>query len=197
MVSQQQRSETTRALLMETMRESLLNQGLEATTTASILAQTGLSKGALYHHFRSKSEIIEAIYRDESHGAIRRALESVASDHSPIERLKRGCENWLKELRQRDTRRIVLDLGPQALGLERVIEIESELSLRLFSQILDQAAASGDLVLSDTGLAVRLINALMTELAIAKPSSQHDPIGLVAPLIDGIFASLSGGAEAA
>ena len=196
MPTQKQRSEATRELLVDAFRQSLLNKGLEATTTAGVLAETGLSKGALYHHFPSKNDIVEAIYRADSHGAIRRSLDSVPAEFGPSERLKRGCENWLKEMRKRETGRIVLDLGPQALGLERVIAIESELSLRLFGQILEEAVQAGELSLSDTRLAARLINALMTELAIAKPTSQRDPISLVAPLIDGILAGLSVSAKA-
>ena len=191
MPTQKQRSDATRELLVDAFRQSLLNKGLDATTTAGVLAETGLSKGALYHHFSSKNEIVEAIYRADSHGAIRRSLSSVPADCSPIERLKRGCENWLKEMRKRETGRIVLELGPQALGLERVIAIESELSLRLFGHILEEAVQAGELEPSDTRLAARLINALMTELAIARPSSQRDPISLVAPLIDGILSGLA------
>lgn len=47
----------------------MLEHGLDATTTDAVLSETGLSKGAMYHHFRSKTEIIEAVYRMESHGA--------------------------------------------------------------------------------------------------------------------------------
>lgn len=36
-------------------------KGYEATTIADILAQTGLSKGAFYHHFESKEELLDAL----------------------------------------------------------------------------------------------------------------------------------------
>ena len=63
MVTQQQRSDSTREKLLAAFRAAFLKWGFERTTIQSVLTETGLSKGAMYHHFRSKSEIIEALLR--------------------------------------------------------------------------------------------------------------------------------------
>ena len=37
-------------------------RGYDATTTEAILARSGVSKGAMYHHFPGKLELFEAVY---------------------------------------------------------------------------------------------------------------------------------------
>ncbi len=191
MPTQEQRSEATRTALIEAFRASFLSEGVEATTTQKVLTETGLSKGALYHHFRSTAEIAEAIYRRESHGAIMRAFGSVSSDLGPIARLKSACAAWLEEMQQPDVARIVLEIGPEALGLERVLEIENELSLKLFEDVLAEAARSTNLTLRKPALAARLINAMMAEVAIQKRADRSDAARVVDPVIDAILGTLS------
>jgi AcrR family transcriptional regulator len=166
MPSQQSRSDVTRDMLLSAFRQSLLDHGLEATTTASVLAQTGLSKGALYHHFASKTEIVEAIYRAESHGAIKRAVGRVSAKAPPLERLKRACVEWLIEVRNPDVARILFEIGPAALGVVAAQRIENEFSLALFEGLLAEVDRSGALAIAEPTTAARLLNALMAELAM-------------------------------
>ena len=91
MPTQQQRSEATRAQLLNAFRQSFLTQGYEATTTQQVLAQIGLSKGAMYHHFRGKSEIIKALYEDEVVRTITRAAQTVDRNGPALTRLKQSC----------------------------------------------------------------------------------------------------------
>ncbi|WP_280842184.1 TetR/AcrR family transcriptional regulator [Pontixanthobacter sp. CEM42] len=178
-------------LLCGAFRKSLLDNGLKQTTTASVLAATGLSKGAMYHHFRSKNEIVEAVYRAESHGAIRRAVAKVPESLSATTRLKLACTSWLKEMEQPEVAHIVLNIGPTALGLGRVIEIENELSLKLFEQILEQANAAGEISLPKPKLAVRLINAMIGEVALQKRDDRAAASEAIGPVIDAILESLA------
>ena len=191
MPSQLERTETTRAALCAAFRKSLLDKGLEATTTAAVLAETGLSKGAMYHHFASKAEIIEAIYRAESHGAVRRAMESVRGKLTAIERLKLACQAWLRELDTPDVARILLDIGPTALGVRRVREIEDELTIVLFRTALDQAVALGEIELADTALAAKLVNGMLAEIAALTRTERKQAAAIVGPMIDTVLAALS------
>lgn len=190
MPSQQQRSDTTRAALLAAFRASLLEQGLEATTTAGVLAATGLSKGALYHHFASKAAIIAAIYRAESHGAIDRALEGCAQDAGPLARLKQACSGWLAEIRDPAVGAILFRLGPAALGPEEAKRIEEEYSLRLFEQLLAEAQAAGEIGAVSIPLAARLLNAVMAELALTRALSPAAVTERVAGVIDGVLRGL-------
>lgn len=190
MVRQQEKSEHTRAVLLGAFRTMLLEKGAGGTTIDAVLAATGLSKGALYHHFRSKTEILEAIYEAESHGAIRRAVASMPGRVGPMARLKRACEAWLEEVAEPEVARIVLEIGPQALGLERVLEIENRLSLQLFEASLREANAAGETRLARPDLAARMINAMVAELARLHQPDRRQAAAALGPVIDAIVAGL-------
>jgi AcrR family transcriptional regulator len=50
-----------RAELIDCAQRLFLEKGYERTTINDVIAATGLSKGAFYHHFASKEELLEAI----------------------------------------------------------------------------------------------------------------------------------------
>lgn len=151
---------------MKAFRTSFLKRGYEATTTQMILGETGLSKGALYHHFRSKTEIMEAIYEAESHAAIDKAVQSVDVASPPLDRLRESCLAWLSEVRTPGIAKILFDIGPSALGQTRAREIEDSYSLRLLETLFREAVIRGDISDTDTRLAASLVNALVAEAAL-------------------------------
>jgi AcrR family transcriptional regulator len=53
--------EDTRAALVDAAWSLFRRSGFEATTVEAIVAQAGVSKGAFYHHFASKQEILDAV----------------------------------------------------------------------------------------------------------------------------------------
>ncbi len=192
MPTQQQRSDTTREALLAACRRLLLDRGLEATTMAAVLAETGLSKGALYHHFASKTELIAAIYATESRGAIDRARAKVGHGASPLGELTGLCAAWLTEIREPAVAAILFRLGPAALGIEAAQRIENEHSLALFADLLDRAAAAGEIAGLNRPLAGRLINAVMAELALASLRRRSEPLPDVRALIVGLLRGLEG-----
>ncbi|MDJ0641468.1 MAG: TetR/AcrR family transcriptional regulator [Erythrobacter sp.] len=191
MVTQKQRSETTRAALLAAFRKSLLDQGLEATTTAKMLAETGLSKGALYHHFKSKTEIVEAIYEAESRGAIERASATVDPDTPPLVRLREACVAWLAEVQDPDVAQILFEIGPEALGPMRAKAIEDRFSLRVFESLLAEAHERGEIALANPTLTARFLNALMAEASFEQQRNPDAPNSQIGPVIDGLVASMA------
>lgn len=53
--------ESTRANIMDAARDLILNNGFGATTVDSVIKRAGVSKGAFFHHFSSKSELGRAL----------------------------------------------------------------------------------------------------------------------------------------
>ena len=53
--------EVRRAELIDCAQRLFLAKGYERTTINDVIAATGLSKGAFYHHFRAKEDLLEAI----------------------------------------------------------------------------------------------------------------------------------------
>ena len=68
---------------------ALFNEkGYEKTTIQDIVNALGMSKGAIYHHFKSKDEIIEALSERCYHGDAQMELLRNASDKTGIEKLR-------------------------------------------------------------------------------------------------------------
>lgn len=196
MPTQQQRSDATREALLDACRRLLLEQGLEATTLAAVLTETGMSKGALYHHFASKTDLVAAIYRAESQGAIARAMQQAESGAggSALARLTLSGAAWLAEIRDPDIAAILFRIGPAALGVEAAQRIENAHSLALFEQLLAEAAEAGEIGAIDRPLAARLLNAMMTELALASLRPGSGPLPDVQRLIRGLLNAMEDGA---
>lgn len=57
----QQRSEETRTKIMESAIKLFSNSGYNKASVDDICAEAGISKGAFYHHFKSKQELFLAL----------------------------------------------------------------------------------------------------------------------------------------
>ncbi len=190
MATQEQRARATRSKLIAAFRNCVLDQGFEQTTTQRLLDVTGLSKGALYHHFKSKFELMEAVYEAESRSAIARAAKAVASDMSALTRLKETCRAWLVEVQAPDVSLILFEIGPSALGYARARDIEDRLSTTAFERLLSEAANHGEIRPDPPALIARLLNALMAEASIAQRQGDAMASATVMDAIDALLGTL-------
>jgi TetR/AcrR family transcriptional regulator, transcriptional repressor for nem operon len=55
------KGESTRERLVAASERLIVRQGYAGTTVDDVLAATGLTKGAFFHHFRSKAELAQAV----------------------------------------------------------------------------------------------------------------------------------------
>ncbi|NRA29300.1 MAG: TetR/AcrR family transcriptional regulator [Parvularculaceae bacterium] len=188
-MAKQQRAESTRALLLRGFRAAFLERGFEETTTQFVLDQTGLSKGAMYHHFRSKNDIVEALYADESRGAIERAVGRIDQAAPPLEQLKAACLAWTEEVRSPSVSKVLFEIGPAALGPSRAKEIEDSISLDRIQGLLDAAVSQGDFRSMDTRLIAAFLNALVAEASWHARRTQTDPNPVLSDAIDGLFSA--------
>lgn len=60
----QQRSEETRARLLQAAAKEFSTSGYDAASVDDICAEAGVSKGAFYHHFPSKQAVFIALFED-------------------------------------------------------------------------------------------------------------------------------------
>ena len=71
----QQRSEETRSKIMESSIKLFSSRGFNAASVDDICAEAGISKGAFYHHFKSKQALFLALL-DEWLQTIDNAIEA-------------------------------------------------------------------------------------------------------------------------
>ncbi|MEM1250228.1 MAG: TetR/AcrR family transcriptional regulator [Acidobacteriota bacterium] len=167
MPTQKERRAATRAKLIAAGREHFARDGYEATRTSDILGSTGLSRGALYHHFQDKRELFEAVFVDVSTEAIELASRRGKRSGSSLELLMSSCASWLRVARRPEVASILLDQGPSVLGWRRAGELESQTSLSLMMSSLESAVRAGEVEVASVELTARLLNALLAEAALA------------------------------
>ena len=141
---------------------ALFNEkGYEKTTIQDIVNALGMSKGAIYHHFKSKDEIIEALSERCYHKDTQMELLRNASDKTGIEKLRaiiyRQIQN--EEKKQIDTISINLWKNPK-IFMSAMAENLSVYS-QIVERILEEGMADGSIRQQDPLCAAQVLMLLL------------------------------------
>lgn len=167
MASQSERRAATRARVLEAAESLFAARGYAATSTDAILESSGISRGALYHHFATKQAVFEAVFQQVSDAAIERAMRGAPHSDSPLENLVQVCLRWLREVRKPAVAAIVIEQGPRVLGWKRARDLEAHTSLGLMVRAIERAESAGEVEVESPELAARFVNAALAEAALA------------------------------
>ncbi len=139
--TQTERSEATRRALIEAARPLLAKHGYAGVGTEEIVRSAGVTRGALYHHFKGKRELFAAVYeRVEEELSERIAVGALgANPSSPLQAMRAGAEMFLDACMEPDVQRIALLDGPSVLGWSRWREIAAAHGLGLIEASLQAA----------------------------------------------------------
>ncbi len=145
--SQSERTAATRTALIAAARRLFTERGYDAVGTEEIVRAAGVTRGALYHHFGGKAELLEAVYeRLEAESTERVARVVLGSElESPLEAMKAGIEAFLDECAEPELQRIALHDAPAVLGWDRWREIAAANGLGLIEASLTAAIEAGEI----------------------------------------------------
>jgi AcrR family transcriptional regulator len=86
--------EATRQLLLQAAFEEIYAHGFQAASLDSILAKTGVTKGALYHHFKNKLALGYAVVDEVIRPMMRESwVDSMATGDDPIQAIAETFHN--------------------------------------------------------------------------------------------------------
>jgi AcrR family transcriptional regulator len=142
---QAERSEATRKALVAAARELFAAKGQAQTSTEEIVRRAGVTRGALYHHFRDKADLFAAVFEDLSKEIFRRVGEA-ASGAGPVgtwEHFAVGCQAFLDTCLDPEVRQIVLLDAPSALGWERWHELDTKYGFTIVKKGLQAGMDAG------------------------------------------------------
>ena len=74
--------------LLDLAATMFAERGLRATTVRDIADSAGILSGSLYHHFKSKEQMVEEVLRDFLDWLFGRYQEIVDTEPNPLDRLK-------------------------------------------------------------------------------------------------------------
>jgi AcrR family transcriptional regulator len=144
--SQAERSQATREALIGAARRLFAKRGYAGVGTEEIVRAAGLTRGALYHHFGGKRELLAAVYERIEGELSERIASGALGASNPLEAMRAGTEMFLDACLEPEVQRIVLLDAPAVLGWERWREIAAEHGLGLIEVTLQAAMEAGEIV---------------------------------------------------
>jgi AcrR family transcriptional regulator len=145
MATKAERSDTTRRALLGAARALFAEHGFNDTSTEAVVQSAGVTRGALYHHFRDKAALFQAVYEDLEEELVAKVHTAVEGVSDPLTMLRRGADVFLDSCLDPAVLRVVLLEGPRVLGWEKWREIDQAYGLGLVLASLELAAAAGAL----------------------------------------------------
>ena len=189
-----ERSRVMRERLLAHARALFAGRGYAAVGTEEIVRAAGVTRGALYHQFRDKAALFEAVVEEvEAETTARVADEAVTAD-GPLEALRAGARAFLTICADPGVERILLLDAPAVLGWERWREIGLRHGLGLVTGVLEAGMQSGTIARQPvTALAHLLIGALdegamLVARAEDRAAARGEVDAVIDRLIDGLAA---------
>lgn len=137
----------TRGHILEQATSLFEEKGYSATTVDDIAAALGMTKGAVFYHFKTKKDLFVTIWtslQKEMDTDIRRTAAKVAaSSDDPFAGMMAGARIQIGYLKQKRFYRIVMIEGPVVLGMEEWIARDVDLSKQRISKAIDYLVGKG------------------------------------------------------
>ena len=190
-----EQSEVTRGVLLRVARELFTDKGYADTATEDIVQRAGVTRGALYHHFRDKEDLFQAVFEDAERGLVETVRSAVASAQAdPWQGFLVGCQAFLDACLEPAVQRIVLLDAPSVLGWETWRRIDAEYGVGLLRQSLQAAMDAREVDLLPVNPLAHILLGALTEAAmvIARAEDVKSTRAEVGAVTDRLLRGLKG-----
>jgi len=126
-------AEKTREQLLDVATRLFGAQGYADTSISDICAELDITKGALFHHFKTKDALFREVWtrvQVEMDSEAREAAIAARSLTDPYAAFMAGSRTYLKYVARQDFQQIVLIDGPYVLGLKGWYESDHDLGIQ-------------------------------------------------------------------
>jgi len=184
--------EATTAALVGAARELFAERGYANVGTEEIVQHAGVTRGALYHHFRGgKEELFRAVVVQlsaETAGKVRAVARSI---EDPWDALVGGIDAFLDACATAEVQRILLVDGPAVLGWDVWRAIDADYGLGLLEDSLARAIDAGRLPPQPTRAAAHVLLGALDEAAMVVARAD-DPLAARAEMGQTVHRLLEG-----
>ncbi|MBS1881050.1 MAG: TetR/AcrR family transcriptional regulator [Actinobacteria bacterium] len=174
-------------------RRLFADRGYEGVSAEEIVRTAGVTRGALYHHFGGKAELLDAAYEQLEREVTERIARVVLGSEleSPMEAMRAGVGAFLDECAQPEVRQIVLHDAPAVLGWERWREIAAANGLGLIEASLAAAIEAGEMPPLPVRPAAHMLLGALDEAAMLAarsddPANRAEATVVLGALLDGL-----------
>ncbi len=166
----------TREHLVETAARLFGARGYAATPLEELVGEAGLTRGAVYHHFKDKQALFEAV--------VDRVLQDlvIAVEKRAMKRAARGggapepaaLDGFVEELAEPRVQRILSIDGPAVLGEAHWSQLMRARLLEPIERVLERGVQAGTLDPERVPALARLLLGALREAALAMGSGGDD-----------------------
>lgn len=118
-------------------------RGVLSVSAEELVAEAGVTRGALYHHFQDKNDLFRAVYIQLEEQLCAELSEKIDAEDTVIAGLQRGIRWFLNLCERPDVRRIALLDAPAVLGWAQWRRIETDYALGVLTERLRAAEQGG------------------------------------------------------
>ena len=123
--SNRERTDATRAALIAAARQLFVDNGYAETGTPAIVAAAQVTRGALYHHFEDKADLLRAVIEAEARAVADTIVAGAHASASPADALLDGSDGYFAAMAIPGRVRLLLLEGPAVLGPDVMAGIHS------------------------------------------------------------------------
>ena len=138
-----ERGEATRGALVEAARDLFTDRGYADVATNEVVERAGVTRGAMYHHFRDKRELFSAVYEQVEQELVESTAAELAGIADPWELLVGGIHSFFDACTDPALMQIGLIDGPAVLGWQKWREIGNRYVFGLTTYALQNAIDAG------------------------------------------------------
>jgi len=143
--TQAERRAETRKALLDAARALIVEKGYAETATPEIVKAAEVTRGALYHHFADKADLMRALVRQESEAIASDINTGTNTGQTPLEAFMAGASAYFSAMSVPGRAKVMLLEGPTVLGLAEMAEIDRETGGATLLEGLRHAARHGAL----------------------------------------------------
>lgn len=138
-----QRSEATRGALVTAARELFAARGYSRVGTEEIVQRAGVTRGALYHHFSGKDDLMRAVLHELSRELAEASAAAALAETDQWRQIVAATNAFLDACTDPAIQRIMMTDAPSVLGWDEWREIDTQYGLGLVRASLEQAMETG------------------------------------------------------
>jgi AcrR family transcriptional regulator len=143
MKSKVRQPEATRAALVVAARELFAERGYAGVGTEEIVQRAGVTRGALYHHFTDKEDLMRAVLHDLSRELAEASATAALKETDQWQQILAAVDAFLDACMNPAVQRIMMTDAPSVLGWDEWREIDAQYGLGLVKASLDNAMQTG------------------------------------------------------
>jgi len=167
MAKQAERRAATTEAILTAARRLFGTQGFVATTMDEIAERAGIAKGAVYHHFKTKEAVFEAVFDSVSRDLVAEIDSAARAEKDVLAAMVAGTQHYFAATAKGPTGQIILRDGPAVLGWERWREIDAQHFGGKMPRALAMAMEAGLIAKQPVEPLARLLLGAVTEAAVA------------------------------